>query len=86
MDGDIDGAGEERLFDFPGEQSLAADLAQRPVADAVAGGNNHLHGDAVRIETMGRYQPVPHFGRRDQGQLRAAASDAQQWGLHGILR
>ena len=37
MDGKIDRARKQRLLDLLGEQALAADLGQRPVADPVAG-------------------------------------------------
>ncbi len=36
MDGEIDRAGKKRLVDLLGEQTLAAELAERPVLDAVA--------------------------------------------------
>ena len=38
MHGEVDAPVEQRLLDLLGEQALAADLGQRPVLDAVAGG------------------------------------------------
>ena len=45
MHREVDRAGEQRLLDLLGEQALAADLRQRPVADHVAGGADDLDLD-----------------------------------------
>jgi hypothetical protein len=41
MDGDVDAAVQQRLFDLAGEQALAADVLQRAVEDLVAGDLDH---------------------------------------------
>ena len=43
MHGEVDVAGQQRLLDLLGEQALAADLGERPVLDAVAGGLDDAH-------------------------------------------
>ncbi len=74
------------LLDLLGEKSLAADLAQGPVADTIAGRSDRHDFDAARIESAGRREPVPDFTRLNERQFRAAASDAQERGLHGGYR
>ena len=50
MHGEVDGAGEQRLLDFLGEEPLAAGLGQRPVLNDVAGGADDADLDPLGVE------------------------------------
>ena len=54
----IDRAGEQRLLDLLGEQPLAADLRQRPVLDAVAGGLDDDDARTSSRQAVRRRQPA----------------------------
>ena len=79
MDGESIAAVEQRLLDLLGEQALAADLGERPVGDAVAGGADDDDFDrAGRGERgMRRRQPLAPPRGLGQRQLAAAGADAQ---------
>ncbi len=77
MHREVDRAGEQCLLDLLGEQSLAADLRQRPVADHVAGGADDLERDPVRREPMDGGQALAHLPRLGERQRAAARPDAQ---------
>ncbi len=77
--GQVDGPGQQRLFDFLGEQALAAGLGQSAVLDAIAGGA-HRHdfdGGLVGQSGMSPRQATAHDVRLDQRQRTCAGADAQ---------
>ncbi len=86
MHREIDRSGQQRLLDLPGEQALAAGLAQRPIADQVAGGADHLERDPVGGPSQHCGQALAHLSRLGERQRAAARSDAQardvRRGLH----
>ncbi len=75
---------EQRLLDLLGEETLAADLRQRPIADDVAGGADDLERDAGGVEAMGGGEERLHQPRLRQRERTAAGADAQNrgGGLH----
>ncbi len=70
--GHIDATVEQRLLDFLGEQSLAADFGQRDVGDLVAGGLDDFDA-AVFAERLRAATSTQ--SRLPQRQLRSAGSD-----------
>jgi hypothetical protein len=80
MHGEVDGAGEERLLDLFGEQALAADLGERPIADQVAGGADDLDRDPLGAEPVGGGEPRAHLMRLGERERAAARADAQDGG------
>ena len=77
MHADIDASCQHGLVDFLGEQALAADFDQAGIAGlrTIAAGRNHLDGDVILGNAMGRAQQAPHQPRLGQGQRAAARSD-----------
>ena len=75
MDGDVDALIEQRVLDLAGEQALAADLAQRAVQHAVAGGLDDHDLEGVGGQVMRGGQPVARFMRLRERQRRAARAD-----------
>ena len=57
---------EQGLVDLLGEQTLAAEVAQRLVADAVAGGGDGLKRDGVVTKAMRSDQKSAHMVRLPQ--------------------
>jgi hypothetical protein len=47
VDGEIDLAREQRLFDLLGEQALAADLGERPIDERIARSADYLDRDGL---------------------------------------
>src|SRR6516165_8576374 len=87
MHGEIDGASDERLLDFLGEEALAAGLRQRPVADDVAGGADHLELEALRGERMRGGQAIAHlFGLGERERAAARADDERRGSGRGPRR
>ena len=80
MHREVDGAAEQRLLDFLGEEPLAAEVGERPVLDDVAGGADDLDLDPLGIEAAGRGEAALHLARLHQRQRRAARADAQDGG------
>ena len=83
MHGDIDGAGEQSLLDFLGEQTFAADLRQRPlldrlVLDLVAGGADDLDSDGLRRHAARLGNGTLRLPRLDQRQRRTARANAEK--------
>src|SRR5512142_2636035 len=54
MHGEIDAPVEQRLLDLLGEQALAADVRQRPILDAVAGGLDDDQRDRLLVAAESR--------------------------------
>jgi hypothetical protein len=71
MDGEIDGAGEERLFDFLGEEAFGAYLRQGHVGDFIAGGLDDFDagGVAFGLQLGGDVVGLP------EGQFGTAGAD-----------
>ena len=75
---EIDGAIEQRLLDFLGEQPLAADIGQRTVLDRIAGGADDLMiSIACFLDALRRRQQPAHHMRLRQRQRAAARADTQ---------
>ncbi len=81
MDGEINGTGQQRVFDFLGEQAFAAGIGERPVHDDVSGGAEDFDLDTIGIERGRRGQPDLDFLRLRQRQWRAARPDTQNRGF-----
>src|SRR6185295_3121339 len=84
-----DGARRERLFDLLGEQTLAADIRQRPVLDAITAGADRLNGDLLGIEAMRLGQRLPHhvgLGKRKRTAARTKPQDVAGGLRHGASR
>ena len=75
---EIDAAGEQCLLDLFGEQAYAADLRQRSVLDAVAGGADDLQFDSLGRHSMRRGEAVAHLMRLRQRERTAARANSQQ--------
>src|ERR1051325_5384310 len=78
MDGEIDGAAEQGFVDLLGEQPLAAEIAQRLVADAVARGGDDAEGDGVGGEIMRIGQKRPHVLGLPKGKRASPCADEQR--------
>ena len=85
MHREVDVAGEQRLLDFLGEQSLAAGFGQWPILDDVAGGADDFDLDPLGVEARRGGEPALHLARLHQRQRRAARADAQDGSLAGGL-
>ena len=72
MHGEVDGASQQRLLDFLGEQPFASGFGQRPVLNHVAGRADHLDLDLLGGKAASGGQAPQHFARLDQRQRRAA--------------
>ena len=68
-------AAQQRLVDLLGEQALAAEIAQRLVLDAVAGGGDGAQADGAFAKAVRREQQRPHMARLPQRQRAAARAD-----------
>ena len=77
MHGDIDPLTEQGLVDLLGEQPLAAEVAQRLVADAVAGGGDRLKRDGVLTKAMRSDQQSAHMVRLPQSERASARPDEE---------
>ena len=75
--GDIDPLIEQGLVDLLGEQPLAAEVAQRLVADAVAGGGDGLKRDGVLTKAMRSDQESAHMVRLPQSERASARADEE---------
>ncbi len=78
MDGEVDGAGKQRLLDFLGEQALAAGLQERPVLDAVAGRSYRNDLERFRLQPVRSGERVAHRARLPERQPAAAGADADR--------
>ncbi len=78
MHGKVDGAGDERLLDLLGEETLAAGIRQRPVADRVAGGADDLEHDCFRGELVRGREAVAHLLRLGKRQRATARADDER--------
>jgi hypothetical protein len=82
---DVDGPGQQGFLDLLGEQALAADLGQRPVAHPVAGGLDchDLHGAGDCQGSVRFGQAAFYLPRLGQGQWATARADAKdRWFRH----
>ncbi len=77
MDGNIDLPRQKRLFDFTGEQTLAANVFQGAVQNLIA--QNLDDGDVKRLfrQIKGRHEPVAGFVSLSKGKGRSARADVQ---------
>ena len=75
MHGDIDRLTEQGLVDLLGEQPLAAEVAERLVADAVARGGDGLKRDGVLTKAMHVDQQSAHMVRLPQSKRASARAD-----------
>ena len=78
MHGEIDTAVEQRFVDLLGEQALAAEVAQRLVADAVARRGDGLKRDGVFAEAVRSDQQRPHMVRLPQSERASARADQKR--------
>ena len=82
----VDFAGQERLFDFLGEKTLAADLRKSAVLNEVAGGldDDDGHGVLGGEFGMGFAEAAAHLAGLGQGERRAPGTEAQKrFRVHG---
>jgi hypothetical protein len=86
MHREVDIAGCERLLDLLGEEALAAEFRQRPVADGVAGGPDGADLDPLGRKPMRCRKAGAHHGRLGQRQRAAARPDPQGHGAGLHLR
>jgi hypothetical protein len=84
VNGEIDHALEKRLVDLLCEQPLAAEVAQRLVADAVARGGDDLERDRVLGEAVGGAEPRFDMPRLPQRKRTAAGADQEGTGGQGM--
>lgn len=84
MNGEIELAGGKLLFQFQREQALAADLAQRPVGDAVARGGQDHDLEHLLGQVMRGHQPGPCFRCLRQRERAAARADPERFCLHPL--
>ena len=75
MHGQIHVAAQQRLVDLLGEQTLAAEIAQRRVLDAVAGGGDDAQAHIAFTKAMRFEQQRPHMARLPERQRAAARAD-----------
>ena len=75
-------AGKERSVEFLGPQRLAADIGQRSVLDAVAGGLHHADFDRAGGPFMRNFESRGDLRRLGEGE-RGAASAKDDRSLHG---
>ena len=79
MDRKIDAAAQKRVFDFFGEQPLAADVGKIAVLNPVARGLDDLYSDAAgRKDWKGSNEAFAHRVRLDQGQRRSTGSNTKR--------
>ena len=85
MHGEIDQAGEQRLFDLLGKETLAALLPERPVGDAVSAGLD-------QYDLVGAFRELVRLGQSGddlaclrQCQRRAACANADLASLQAAL-
>jgi hypothetical protein len=72
VDGQIDGPGQQRLFDFLGEHALGADLGEGNIGDPVAGGLDDFNFDVMPALLEQRFDVTG----LPQGKLRSAGTNA----------
>ena len=75
MDGEIDGAVEERDVELLGEQPLAARFRERPVLDGVARGLDDRQGQVLHAPAMSGGEPVLRLVRLREGERAAPRAD-----------
>jgi len=80
VDGEIDAAFDEGLFDLFGEHAFGADLGEGDLLQPVAGGADDLDGDFVALGAQGAGDVV----RLPEGELRPARADADHEGFSGF--
>lgn len=86
MDGDIDARVGQRLVDFAGEQSLAADFGQGSVLNSIARGSDgdNVGRACLRQGGMTGGETAFHHASLGQSQGAAAGADAEKSGrVHG---
>ena len=71
MDGEVDPAVEQGLVDLLGEQALAADIGERAILDAVAGGRHRVFVEGAHVAQHGT-EPA------DLGQEGAGLGESQR--------
>ncbi len=78
-------AGQQRLLDLLGEETLAAGLGQRPVLDAVARGPDGAHLECQPAGPVRCLQALAHLVRLRQRQWRAARADTDGRCLQALV-
>ena len=75
MHREIKFAGNQSIFDLLGEQTLAADVGQRPVLNTISGGVDDDGFDSVAGKRrVGGGQPADHLGGLGKRQRTAAGT------------
>jgi hypothetical protein len=75
-----------RLLDLLGEQSLAAGLRERTVADRIARGADDSERDGIGGKAVDRREAGAYLIRLRERERAAARSDAQQDALRPLRR
>ena len=78
MHRNVDGAIQQRLFDFAGEQPLAADLLERAILDRIAGDLYDHDGKSLFRQVKRRHEARARLMRLGQSQRRATGADLQR--------
>ena len=80
MDREVGTALEQTQVELLGPQRLAADLGERPVLDAVAGGGHRHDLDGLLAPAVRGAQRIGDQGRLGEGERRAAGADTKRSG------
>jgi N6-L-threonylcarbamoyladenine synthase len=82
MDGEIEFARDQHLFQFGGEKPLAADFGERPIGDPVSlGGENHDF-EIVCGKAMRGNEAIARFIGLSQSERASARTDSESFCLH----
>ena len=85
MNGEIDAAVVERLFQFLGEKALATSFRQRAILDTVAGRADHHDLERLFRKVVRGHQTGARFRCLSQSQSASARSNSHQIGLHEAM-
>ena len=84
MHGEVDLAAKQRVFQFLGEQTLAAKLPQRLVLNPVTGGLESAELRVRPVAPVSRNQPEAHFIGLQLRQRAASGADYQGMRLQAV--
>ena len=86
MHGNIDIAGQQRLFNLAGEQALAADFFQRAIDDLIAGHFNDYDGKCLEWQIKSDRQTLTGFIGLSHCEGRSSGSDLERGGGCGQIQ
>src|SRR3546814_16935151 len=82
MNGRVDVATQKRRIQLLGPQRLAADLGERPVLHAVAGGGKGDKRDFAPAPAVRRGERISHHMRLRKRQRGGASAESDPWSRH----